>query len=155
MRVVTFLAGLLLLTLAIPAPTQPTRPATIATFLDSLGLHQLLDIFTREEITVDLLPLLTSSTLQGIGVTTLGLRLRIIQAAQDIRSDGAWDNDERINIEEVNQRKLVKEVQNVNENEIVNPNPNQEVEECERGSTQPEYYSEVSIKTGKKKVFQI
>ena len=153
MRVVTILAGLLLLTLAIPAPTQPTIPATIATFLDSLGLHQLLDIFTREEITVDLLPLLTSSTLQVIGVPTLGQRLRIIQAAQDIRTDGAQDNDERINIEEGNQIPLVNEVQNVNENEILNPNPNQEVEEYERGSEQPEYYCEVSIK-GDKKFFK-
>ena len=153
MRVVTILAGLLLLTLAIPAPTQPTRPATIATFLDSLGLHQLLDIFTREEITVDLLPLLTSSTLQVIGVPTLGQRLRIIQAAQDIRTDGAQDNDERINIEEGNQIPLVNEVQNVNENEILNPDPNQEVEEYERGSEQPEYYCEVYIE-GDKKFFK-
>ena len=98
---------------------------------------------------MDLLPLLTSSTLQVIGVPTLGQRLRNIQAAQDIRTDGAQDNDEKINIEEGNQIPLVNEVQNVNEYEILNPNPNQEVEEYERGSEQPEYYCEVSLKGDK------
>lgn len=77
-------------------PQQLASPAThaavtsrqhnpIANFLESRGLPHYLPAFQREEITMNVLPLLTDKDLKELGVASMGARMRILGGIETIK----------------------------------------------------------------------
>ncbi len=61
-------------------------PKDIASWLTLLGYKQYVDKFIAQEITVEVLPLLTESHLENqLGVTTLGARLKMLHSIREMR----------------------------------------------------------------------
>ncbi|KAL6062754.1 SAM domain (Sterile alpha motif) domain containing protein [Balamuthia mandrillaris] len=58
---------------------------SLAQWLNGLGMRQYVDNFTREEITLEVVPLLTETHLEKLGVSTMGARLRILSAIEELK----------------------------------------------------------------------
>ena len=97
---------------------------------------------------MELLPMITESQFERIGVRTLGQRMRIVQSAQSINTD-----DEII--ERVVDTNEVPHEGNVQEEPETNP-PNEHgvvdnnLDETRRGDEDPEFYFEFSVNGDKK-----
>jgi hypothetical protein len=52
----------------------------IPTWLNSLGLAKFVDVFQQNEISIDVLPYLTETHLEKMGVPTIGARLKILSS---------------------------------------------------------------------------
>ena len=144
----------LLFLLLLPSATAPTpprvegrgnggAPRSLATFLANINLENYLDLFIREEITMELLPMITESQFERIGVRTLGQRMRIVQSAQSINTDD--EIIERVvDANEAPHEEIVQEEPEThppNEHGVVDNN----LEETRRGDEDPEFYFEFSV----------
>ena len=149
----------LLFLLLLPSATAPTpprvegrgnggAPRSLATFLANIHLENYLDLFIREEITMELLPMITESQFERIGVRTLGQRMRIVQSAQSINTDD--EIIERVvDANEAPHEEIVQEEPEThppNEHGVVDNN----LEETRRGDEHPEFYFEFSVNGDKK-----
>lgn len=65
------------------------RKNDITVWLSGLGLRKYVDKFVHEEIDVDTLPYLTEEHLEKLGVSTIGARLKILAAVDQLRDEQA------------------------------------------------------------------
>eukprot|EP01118_Nematostelium_gracile_P014914 TRINITY_DN5893_c0_g1_i1.p1 TRINITY_DN5893_c0_g1~~TRINITY_DN5893_c0_g1_i1.p1 ORF type:complete len:479 (-),score=121.39 TRINITY_DN5893_c0_g1_i1:67-1503(-) len=70
------------------------KPKDISTFLSSLGMKKYLEKFVEQEIDMDTLPYLTENHLERLGVPTLGARLRVLAAIQNLKEEKQTDMNE-------------------------------------------------------------
>lgn len=56
---------------------------SVANFLASLGLEHLLDIFEREQITLDILAEMSHEDLKQIGISAYGFRHKLIKGKKE------------------------------------------------------------------------
>lgn len=68
--------------------------SNIATFLASLNLEQLLDIFEREQITLDILAEMGHDDLKQIGISAYGFRHKLIKGMERLSAScgDLWSN---------------------------------------------------------------
>ena len=117
-------------------------PRNLATFLTEINLENYLDLFVREEITIELLPLITEAQFERIGVRTLGQRMRLVQSAQSISPE---EEEDHINNEA---NREIEEPERNHENEPAEVENT--LDETRRGEEEPDFFIETSVKGDKK-----
>ena len=78
----------LLLLLAIADSHPPADFEPVLKLLNDIHLEEYVDLFQREEISVEVLPSVTEEQFRQMGVRTLGQRIRIVNAARQLVQDG-------------------------------------------------------------------
>ena len=102
-------------------------------FLKSIGMEDLYEKCVEEELTMDLIQILSDDNLKCIGVKTLGARMRFIQAA----SKWEWVQQVTNDIDELSQNSNYEEP---GEPEVLGDQP--EVVDNEPEVTEPQFYSD-------------
>ena len=67
--------------------------ADVVRWLDDLGLGQYAEAFAENFVDFDTLPQLTPEDLEGLGVTAIGHRRKLLTAIESLRNDTAEDID--------------------------------------------------------------
>ena len=88
---------LLFLLLAIADSHPPANYQPVMKLLNDLHLEEYVDLFQREETSVEVLPSVTEEQFRQMGVRTLGQRIRIVNAARQLVQDSGQNIHNIIN----------------------------------------------------------
>uniref|UniRef100_A0A8D8SAP2 Poly [ADP-ribose] polymerase n=1 Tax=Cacopsylla melanoneura TaxID=428564 RepID=A0A8D8SAP2_9HEMI len=80
-------------------------PATVANFLASLGLKHLLDLFEREQITLDILAEMNHEDLKQVGVSAYGYRHKLLKGIEKLCSSPSFSQPGTLLIDLLNDDK--------------------------------------------------
>lgn len=67
-------------------PSVPSIESSVSVFLTSLQLEHLIDLFEREQITMDILAEMGHEDLKQVGVSAYGFRHKILKGIATLRA---------------------------------------------------------------------